>query len=188
MNTLTWILIAIIAIVIFWLVGTYNALVRLKQRVKEAFADIDVQLKRRHNLIPNLVNTVKGYAQHEKGLFEKVTEARAQATSAQGTLEQAKAENMLSQSLRSLFAVVENYPELKANENFAKLQDELSDTENKIQAARRFYNGMVRDYNTKQEVFPVNVIVGMFHFKKEDYFEVETEDERKVPEVDFSKS
>ena len=182
-----WIIIIIIAAVVIWMVGIYNALVRLRQRVKEAFSDIDVQLKRRHNLIPNLVNTVQGYARHEKGVFEEVTKARTAAMSAQGTLEQAKAENMLSETLKSLFAVAENYPDLKASQNFLKLQDELSDTENKIQAARRFYNGQVRDFNTKQEVFPSNMVASMFGFKKADYFEIELEAERAVPEVDFSK-
>lgn len=186
MNIL-WFVIIIIAVVVLWIIGLYNALIRLRQRVKEAFSDIDVQLKRRHNLIPNLVNTVQGYAKHEKGVFEKVTKARTAAMSAQGTLEQAQAENMLSQTLKSLFAVTENYPDLKASKNFLQLQDELSDTENKIQSARRFYNGQVRDFNTKQEVFPSNMIANIFRFKIADYFEVELESERAVPEVDFSK-
>jgi LemA protein len=186
MNIL-WYIIIIIAVVVVWIIGIYNALIRLRQRVKEAFSDIDVQLKRRHNLIPNLVNTVQGYAKHEKGVFEEVTKARTAAMSAQGTLEQAQAENMLSNTLKSLFAVAENYPDLKASQNFLQLQDELSDTENKIQAARRFYNGQVRDFNTKQEVFPSNLIANLFKFKKADYFEIELEAERAVPEVDFSK-
>jgi LemA protein len=185
MSTIFWVIIVVIAVLILWLVGTYNALVRMRQRVKEAFSDIDVQLKRRHNLIPNLVNTVKGYAQHEQQLLEKVTQARAQAVSAQGLTEKAQAENALSQTLRSLFAVSENYPDLKASQNFLQLQDELSDTENKIQAARRFYNGQVRDLNTKLETFPVNLIGAMLKFLPAEYFQVEQEAERKVPEVNF---
>ncbi len=184
---IVWIILIVVTLIIFWLVATYNILIKLRQRTKEAFADIEVQLKRRHNLIPNLVNTVKGYAKHEKGLFESVTRARSAAMSAQGTLEQAQAENMLSQTLKSLFAVAENYPKLAASTNFLQLQDELSDTENKIQAARRFYNGQVRDFNTKQETFPTNLIAGWFSFKKSDYFEIELETERAVPEVDFGK-
>lgn len=184
MNTI-WIVVIAIGAIALWLISAYNGLVRLRQRVKEAFADIDVQLKRRHDLIPNLVNTVQGYASHEKGVFEEVTKARSAAMSAEGTLEQAKAENMLSETLKSLFAVAENYPDLKASENFAKLQDELSDTENKIQAARRFYNGQVRDFNTKQEVFPTNLFAGMLGFSKADYFEIELESEKAVPEVTF---
>ena len=184
MNSI-WIVIIIVAVIVAWLVGAYNLLVRLRQRVKEAFADIDVQLKRRHDLIPNLVNSVQGYAKHEKKLFEAVTRARTAAMSAQGTLERSEAENMLSQTLKSLFAVSENYPELKASANFLQLQDELSDTENKIQAARRFYNGQVRDFNTKQETFPTNLITAWFKFKKAEYFEIELETERAVPEVDF---
>lgn len=186
MNTY-WFILIIIAVVVVWIIGIYNALVRLRQRVKEAFSDIEVQLKRRHNLIPNLVSSVQGYAKHEKSVFEEVTKARTAAMSAQGTLEQARAENMLSETLKSLFAVAEDYPDLKASQNFLQLQDELSDTENKIQAARRFYNGQVRDFNTKQEVFPSNLIANMFKFKKADYFEIELEGERAVPEVDFSK-
>jgi LemA protein len=180
-----WIIIIVLAVIIIWLIGTYNTLVRLRQRVKEAFADIDVQLKRRYDLIPNLISTVQGYAKHEKGVLENVTKARTQAMSAQGTQERAKAENMLTETLKSLFAVAENYPDLKASQNFLQLQDELSDTENKIQAARRFYNTQVRDLNTKLETFPTNTIAGMFKFTKTDYFEIETEAERAVPEVNF---
>lgn len=184
MNIL-WVITGILVVVILIVAGLYNKLVRNKQRVNEAFADTDVQLKRRHDLIPNLVNTVQGYSIHEKELFENVTKARTQAMSAQGPQEQSQAENMLSETLKSLFAVAENYPDLKANENFAKLQDELSDTENKIQAARRFYNGQVRDYNTAQQTFPANVIVKMFNFRTADYFEIELESEREVPKVSF---
>ncbi len=185
MNTVTITILVLIALVLLWLVFAYNKLVRLNQRVKEAFSDIDVQLKRRHELIPNLVDSVKGYMKHEREVLEGVTRARTQATSASGTEEQIKAENALSQTLRSLFAVAENYPDLKANQNFLQLQDELSDTENKIQAARRFYNGQVREFNTLQETFPTNLISGILGFTVSEYFEVESVDERKVPEVKF---
>lgn len=160
-------------------------MVTLRNRVSEAWSDIDVQLKRRYNLIPNLVETVKGYATHEEGVITKVTEARSKAINA-GTIEEhGKAENMLSGALRSLFAVAENYPALRANENFLQLQNELVDTEDKIQASRRFYNGTVRDYNTKLEVFPSNLIAGTFHFEKREFFELEDEKEREVVKVSF---
>jgi LemA protein len=165
-----------LAVLVLWLVGTFNRFVRLKNRAKEAWADIDVQLKRRYDLIPNLVNTVKGYAQHESTAFEKVTEARARAMSAGNVADHAKAEGELSGALKSLFAVAEAYPELKANQNFLELQRELSDTENKIQAARRFYNTNVRDLNTSVESFPSNVIAGAFGFGKMDFFELEGAD------------
>jgi len=153
----------------FWLIAIYNGLIRFRNRTDEAWSDIDVQLKRRYDLIPNLVNAVKGYAQHERELFEKVTKARTAAMGAQDPSEKAEAENMLSGTLKSLFAVAENYPDLKANENFLELQRELSDTENKIQAARRFYNGNVRDFNTKIQVFPNNLIAGTLNFKEYDF-------------------
>lgn len=171
MTTTLWIIIGVIAVVIIWLVAMYNRLITLKNRVQEAWSDIDVQLKRRYDLIPNLVETVKGYAQHERELFEKVTQARAAAISAQSPAEKAAAEDNLAGMLKSVFAVAENYPQLKANENFLELQRELSDTENKIQAARRFYNGNVRDYNTKLQVFPTNLVAGVFGFNERDYFE-----------------
>jgi len=180
-----WILIVIIAIIILWLVITFNTLVKLKNQTQEAWSDIDVQLKRRYDLIPNLVNTVKGYATHEREVFEKVTQARAAAMGATGLADKAKAENMLSDTLKSLFAVAENYPVLKANENFAKLQDELSDTENKIQAARRFYNGNVRDLNTKIETFPTNMMASAFHFQKREFFELTEEAAKNPVEVKF---
>lgn len=168
-------IIIIVAIVLFG-IWMYNSLVRLNVRVKEAWSDITVQLKRRYDLIPNLVETVKGYAAHEKEVFEKVTAARANALNAQGVAETAKAENQFSQTLKSLFAVAENYPDLKANENFKKLQDELVDTEDKIQASRRFYNGSARDLNIKIETFPTNIFAGMLGFKKREFFELgETE-------------
>ena len=158
----------------------YNSLIRLKNRVDEAWSDIDVQLKRRYDLIPNLVNTVKGYAAHEKELFEKVAEARARAMGAKNAEEQAEAENMLSSTLKSLFAVAENYPDLKANQNFLELQRELTDTEDKIQAARRFYNGNVRDFNTKIQIFPNNLIAGMMHFKQYEFFEADKKERENV--------
>ena len=180
-----YIVLIVVGILILWAIVIFNGFVRLKHRVNEAWSDIDVQLKRRHNLIPNLIETVKGYAKHEKGLFEKVTQARTNAVSAKGVEEKGKAENMLSNTLKTLFAVAENYPDLKANVNFLDLQRELSDTENKIQAARRFYNGNVRDLNIKAERFPSRIIAGMFRFKKREFFEIEEAGERKVPKVKF---
>jgi len=178
------ILIIIFALIVLWIIAVFNSLIRLNNRTDEAWSDINVQLKRRHDLIPNLIETVKGYAAHEKGLFEKVTEARTKAMSAQGIDEKGKAENILSGTLKSLFAVAENYPDLKANQNFLQLQTELSDTENKIQAARRFYNGNVRDLNIKIETFPSRIIAGMMGFKKREFFAID-ESEKAVPEVKF---
>ena len=160
-------------------------MVALINKSKEAWSDIDVQLKRRHNLIPNLIETVKGYAAHEREVFEKVTEARTRAIGAQTTKEKGEAENMLSNTLKSLFAVAENYPQLKASTNFLELQQELRDTEDKIQAARRFYNGNVRDLNIKIESFPSNLIASIFSFKKMDLFGLDSQGERNVPEVKF---
>ena len=171
--------------VIFWLVFVYNSLVKLRVRAKEAWADIDVQLKRRYDLIPNLVSTVKGYAAHERELFEKVTQARSRAMGAKTVGERAEAENALSSTLKTLFAVSENYPELKASTNFLELQKELSDTENKIQAARRFYNGNVRDLNIRIESFPANIIANMFRFAKMDFFEIEEAEAREPVSVKF---
>ena len=181
---ITLILLAIIVILIIWAIAIYNGLIRLKNRVDEAWSDIDVQLKRRYDLIPNLVNTVKGYAAHEKEVFEKVTEARTRAMSAQSAGDKAQAENMLSQTLKSLFAVAENYPDLKANQNFLELQRELTDTEDKIQAARRFYNGNVRDFNTKIQVFPNNLIAGSLGYTAREFFEAE-EGEKEPVKVEF---
>jgi len=175
MNLPLWIILGLIAVLIGWLIGVYNSLIRLRNRTDEAWSDIDVQLKRRYNLIPNLVETVKGYATHERELFEKVTKARTAAMGAQDPADKAQAENALSGTLKSLFAVAENYPELKANQNFLELQRELSDTENKIQAARRFYNGNVRDFNIKIQKFPNTLVAGTLGFKKRDFFEVEEE-------------
>jgi len=175
-----WILLAIIVIAVIAGVAIYNGLVTLKNRVDEAWSDIDVQLKRRHDLIPNLVNTVKGYATHERELFEKVTEARTAAMGAQNPADKEEAENALSGTLKSLFAVAENYPDLKANQNFLELQKELTDTEDKIQASRRFYNGNVRDFNTKIEVFPSNIVAGMLHFTKRDFFQMDEAEKEPV--------
>jgi len=185
MSTIVWVLIAITVVIIFWLIGVYNSLIKLRNQTDEAWSDIDVQLKRRYDLIPNLIETVKGYAKHESELFENVTKARSNAINAQGTEEQGKAENMLSGTLKSLFAIAENYPELKANQNFIKLQDELTDTENKIQAARRFYNGNVRDFNTKIQVFPNNMFVSMMGFKAYEFFELEEEAAKEPVKVKF---
>ncbi|MDO8492562.1 MAG: LemA family protein [bacterium] len=171
-----YIILGIIAVLILWVVFSYNRFVSLINRAKEAWADIDVQLKRRYDLIPNLVNTVKGYATHESGAFEKVTAARSAAMGAGNLAEKGKAENMLSQSLKSIFAIAEAYPDLKANQNFLALQGELSDTENKIQAARRFYNGNVMDLNTSVEQFPGNIIANMFKFSKMDFFQLDQAD------------
>jgi len=175
----------IIILIAAWLIGVYNSLVKGRNRVDEAWSDIDVQLKRRYDLIPNLIETVKGYASHEKETFQKVTEARANAMKSQGMEDKGKAENMLSETLKSLFAVAESYPDLKANQNFLQLQDELSDTENKIQASRRFYNGNVRDFNTKIQIFPTNLVAGMLGFKKYDFFQLSSEEEREAPKVKF---
>lgn len=182
--TITTILIAVVVILFLWIILAYNGLVRMRNRAKEAWADIDVQLKRRYDLIPNLVETVKGYAAHESSVLENVTKARANAMQATGS-DKSGAEDALSGALKSLFAVAESYPQLKANENFAKLQDELTDTEDKIQAARRFYNGMVRDLNTRIQVFPSNMIAGMFHFAAMDFFGDITDEERAPVKVQF---
>ena len=178
------IVLVVVVVLVLGIIGIYNGLIKLKNRVDEAWSDIDVQLKRRHDLIPNLINTVKGYAAHEKEVFEKVTEARTAAMGAQTPAEKENAENALSGTLKSLFAVAENYPDLKANQNFLELQRELTDTEDKIQAARRFYNGNVRDFNTKIQVFPTNVFAGMLNFTKRDFFAAE-EGEKDVVEVKF---
>lgn len=177
----------IVLVVIGWVILAYNRFVSFVNRAKEAWSDIEVQMKRRYDLIPNLVNTVKGYALHEREAFEKVTEARSKAMQAGSMGEHGQAENMLSGALKSLFAVAEAYPDLKANQNFLELQRELSDTENKIQAARRFYNGNVRDLNTSIEQFPGNIIASTFHFAKMEFFELdESESAAKKPvEVKF---
>lgn len=178
----------IVAVILIWGISIYNGLIKLKNRVDEAWSDIDVQLKRRYDLIPNLISTVKGYAAHESQTFEKVTEARNKAMQAQGTGDakaQAEAENMLSGTLKSIFALAENYPDLKANQNFLELQRELSDTEDKIQASRRFYNGNVRDFNIKIELFPNNIFAGILRFTKREFFEIANEAERENVKVEF---
>jgi len=183
-----WIIIGAVILLILVVVSFYNSLVALENRSQEAWSDINVQLKRRYNLIPNLIKTVKGYAEHEKKVFTDVTEARAKAIGAKGIKEQQEAENMLSNTLKTLFAVAENYPDLKASENFGKLQEELTDTENKIEAARRFYNANVRDLSIKIESFPSNIVASLFGFKKKDLFEIEesqAEAVKKAPEVKF---
>ena len=172
-----YILLALAFIIILWFVFSYNHLIRMVQRAREAWADIDVQLKRRYDLIPNLVETVKGYAAHERTVFQNVTEARTAAMGASGIADKAQAENMLSSTLKSLFAVAEAYPDLKANQNFLALQNQLSDTEDKIQAARRFYNTNVRDLNSAIQTFPGNVVAGVGHFTSMEYFELGEEDE-----------
>lgn len=176
----------IIAAVIIWFVYTYNRFVTLRFRAKEALSDIDVQLKRRFDLIPNLIETVKGYIAHEKGVLESVTEARAKITSQSGNALQREAqESALSATLKTLFAVSENYPDLKANANFLDLQRELADTEDKIQASRRFYNGTVRDLNTKIETFPANIVAGAFNFTPLDFFRIEEESEKEPIKIKF---
>lgn len=180
--TIFWI---ILVVVVVWLVFAYNGFVTLVNRTKEAWADIDVQLKRRHDLIPNLIATVKGYAAHEEGVFTKVTEARAKALAAGTVAAKGQAENMLTDALKSVFAVAEAYPQLRAVESFTSLQTELADTENKIQAARRFYNGNVRDLNTKIESFPGNIIASTFKFEKQEFFQLDNEAEKAPVEVKF---
>lgn len=178
-------LVLLVGVVGAFLVVIYNSLVKLRVLVDEAWSGIDVQLKRRYNLIPNLVETVKGYAKHEKGLFEKVAQLRSQAMGAKGPEEQGKVEGELTSTLKTLFAVAENYPELKANENFMNLQGELSGLEEEIQSARRYYNGAVRDYNMKLQVFPANMVGGLLGFKVREFFEA-SEEEKKNVKVSFS--
>ena len=180
------IILAIVAIVVIWFIYVYNRFVRLITRAKEAWSDIEVQMKRRYDLIPNLINTVKGYASHESTTFENVTKARAMAIGAQNIQEKGEAENMLSGALKSLFAVSESYPDLKANQNFLELQKELSDTENKIQAARRFYNTNVRDLNIATETVPSNIVAKIFSFAKMEFFDLGDNEAAKEPvEVKF---
>ena len=175
-------LLIVLGVLVLWIVFIYNGFISLRNRAEEAWADIEVQLKRRYDLIPNLVNTVKGYATHESSAFENVTKARSMAMGAQGpTAEHAQAENMLTGALKSIFAISEAYPDLKANQNFLALQSELSDTENKIQAARRFYNGNVRDLNIKIESFPSNILAGIFSFTKMEFFDLADNDVAQNP-------
>ena len=175
-----WIILGVVALVVIVVAAMYNGLVRSKIRVDEAWSDITVQLKRRGGLIPNLVSTVKGYAKHEKSVFENVTKARTAVLDAKGPAEVGKAENQFQAAMKSLFAVAENYPDLKANENFKHLQEELVDTEDKIQASRRFYNGSVRDLNTKIKVFPTNIFAGMLGFTTREFFEVDEAEKAKI--------
>lgn len=180
-----YIIIAVLAIILGWIIATYNSFIKFVNRASEAWSDIEVQMKRRYDLIPNLIETVKGYATHEKKVLEEVTEARTRAMNAGGIKEKEEAENMLSGTLKTLFAVSENYPDLKANANFLELQRELSDTENKIQAARRFYNANVRDLNIKIESFPSNIIASLFKFQKKEFFELEQEAAKEPVKVSF---
>jgi LemA protein len=175
-----WIVLGVVVLLAIYLIATYNGLVKLNVRVEEAWSDITVQLKRRLDLIPNLVNTVQGYAKHESGVFQKVTEARANALNAQTVQETAQADNMISDALKSLFAVAEAYPDLKASDNFKQLQDELVDTEDKIQASRRFYNGSARDLNIKIKTFPNNIFANSLGFKEREFFELEEDEAAKA--------
>ena len=179
------VLAAIVLAVLLWVAGAYNGLVRLRNQLENAWAQIDVQLKRRHDLIPNLVETVKGYAKHERGTLEAVIQARNIAVNAKTVGERAEAENVLTGALKSLFAVAEAYPDLKANQNFLRLQEELSSTENKVAFSRQFYNDSVMTYNTRIEIFPTNLIATMFNFGRREFFEVKVETEREAPKVSF---
>jgi len=179
------VLVGLVLIVGLWLIGAYNGLVRRRIQTENAWSQIDVQLKRRHALIPNLVETVKGYAGHERQTLESVIKARQQAIDASGVADKAAAENLLTGALRQLFALSESYPDLKANQNFLRLQEELTSTENKIGYARQFYNDTVSQYNTAIQSFPTNVVAGVFHFQGREFFEVEAPAERQAPQVKF---
>jgi LemA protein len=184
--TIALIVIAVVVVLlVLYAIAAYNSLVRLRTRADEAYSDIDVQLKRRHDLIPNLVETVKGYASHERAVFENVTRARNAAVAASGPEEQGRAENQLTGALRQLFAVAEAYPDLKASRNFLELQDEITDTEDKIQASRRFYNMSVRDLNIKIDTFPTSILARMGSFSKRAFFEIDDAADREVPAVSF---
>ena len=182
-----WIILIIVAVLIIWVISSYNGLVTLRQRVKNAWSQIDVQLQRRFDLIPNLVESVKGYMAHESDVLTKVTELRTSWAKATTVSEKAQLDNELSGALKTIMAVSENYPDLKANQNFAELQEELRNTENKISYSRQFYNDSVTRYNTKLELFPSNLIASMFHFTPEALFQVESGEARKNVKVDFSK-
>lgn len=185
MISLTWIIVIVLVILVLWVFMVYNAFVRLKNQVENSWSQIDVQLKRRNDLIPNLINTVKGYVKHEKSTLSDVTKARTAMINAGSDMgKMAKADNMLSGALKSLFAVAEAYPDLKANQNFLQLQEELSGTENKVAASRQYYNDTVMEYNTKLESFPSNMIANMFNFKEKNLFEA-PESEKAVPKVEF---
>jgi len=179
------IVLGILVVLVIWIVGMYNGLVRLRNQVKNAWSQIDVQLKRRHDLIPNLVETAKGYMKHERETFEAITKARSQAVEAQGVAEQGKAEGQLTEALGKFMLVVENYPDLKANQNFLALQEELTTTENKVSFSRQFYNDQVLQFNTRIESVPTNIIANMFGFKQAEFFEIEVATEREVPKVKF---
>jgi len=179
--------IAVIVLLIIFIIGIYNALIRLRNQVDNAWSQIDVQLKRRHDLIPNLVETAKGYMQHERETFEAVTNARSQAMGAKSVSEASKVEGALGEALSKFMLVVENYPDLKANQNFLALQEELTSTENKISFARQSYNDQVLFFNNKIQMFPSNIVAGMFNFAKRDFFEIEVAAEREAPKVSFSK-
>jgi LemA protein len=181
------VLIVIIAFLAIFFISIYNALVRLRNRVKNAWSQIDVQLKRRHDLIPNLIETVKGYMTHERDTLENITKARSQAVAAEGVGDKAKAEGELTTALGKFNLVVENYPDLKANQNFLSLQEELTSTENKISFSRQNYNDQVLFYNNKIQMFPSNIVAGMFQFTEEEFFEIEDEKEKEVPKVSFNK-
>src|SRR4030065_1045481 len=178
--TVVWVLVALVVIFIFFVLGVYNGLITARNRVKESWSGIDVQLKRRTDLIPNLLETVKGYAKHEKSVFENVTKARSALLGANTAKAAADADNMLTSALKSLFAVAENYPDLKASDNFKELQQELSDTETKIAASRQFYNSNVLDYNTKIKIFPNVMIANIFNFKEEEFFEAEEASKKEI--------
>jgi LemA protein len=179
---MVYIILAVVAVLAVVIIGMYNGLVKANVRVDEAWSDITVQLKRRADLIPNLIETVKGYAKHEKSVFEEVTKARTALQNADGVKETAEADNMFTGAMKSLFAVAENYPDLKANDNFKHLQEELVDTEDKVQAARRFYNGSARDLNIKIQVFPTNIFANMLGFHKREFFEVDEAEAAKIAE------
>lgn len=187
MDLILWILLAVVVVCIVYGIGLYNALVTLKVKVEETWSSIDTQLKKRYDLIPNLVETVKGYADHEQEVLENVTKARSQAMQARSPEEQANAENMLTATLKSLFAVSENYPQLKANENFMQLQQALGQVENDIQRYREFYNTAVRSYKTRTEVFPDSILAGMFNFPQKEFFEITDAAERENVKVSFGK-
>lgn len=185
MTTITWIILGVVGLLVIWFIAAYNSFVKLRNRTEEAESDIEVQLKRRFDLIPNLLESVKGYMGHERGVLEAVTKARTEALGSQNVKDKTKADNMLTGALKTLFAVAESYPDLKANTNFLELQQELSDTENKIQASRRFFNTNVRDLNTAIESFPSNIIAKLFNFKKKEFFDLEEEAAKQPVKVKF---
>jgi LemA protein len=187
MSASTLIILAVVVVIVLWAITVYNGLISMRQRVNQAFADIDVQLKQRHDLVPNLVETVKGYAAHERGTLDEVVKARNAAVSAQGPAQQAAAENMLSGALRQLFALSESYPDLKASANFQQLQGELSDLENKIAASRRFFNNAVQEYNSGIQRFPAALFAGTFGFSQKDYFDLgaDRQTDSAAPQVKF---